>query len=182
MPLKDADSGEPPTKIKKLAIQEERDEDKYDLHTSIKCWACDPQNGKEVPEAASDAKVSALSSAPSLIAHRHTLQAQSLTTATLASLSSARQSEVKAWEEEFEACLHTITLLQDAAPPGGYAIAASGTHHFLPSLNVNLSNSEPQTRTALNATSRKTSGSVSHVAPWVVVVNSLVGSAGMDMD
>lgn len=41
----------------------------------------------------------------------------------LASLSSARQSEVKAWEEELEPCEHTLTLDQSAAtgaPPGAH--------------------------------------------------------------
>lgn len=34
----------------KLAILEERDEDKYDTFTTVKCWLCDAENGKEVPE------------------------------------------------------------------------------------------------------------------------------------
>ena len=41
----------------------------------------------------------------------------------LASLSSARQSEVKAWEEELEPCEHTLTLDQSTAtgaPPGAH--------------------------------------------------------------
>lgn len=32
----------------KLAINEEREEDKYDHVTVLKCWKCDPQHGKEV--------------------------------------------------------------------------------------------------------------------------------------
>lgn len=40
----------------KLAIFEERDEDKYEHVTALKCWRCDGQNGKELPEAA-DPKV-----------------------------------------------------------------------------------------------------------------------------
>lgn len=42
----------------KLAIVEERDEDKYEHITQVKCWACDSQNGAVVPEALSDPKVS----------------------------------------------------------------------------------------------------------------------------
>ena len=48
---------EPPAKMTKLAIVEEREEDKYDHVTNIKCWTCDPQNGTVVPEALSDPKV-----------------------------------------------------------------------------------------------------------------------------
>lgn len=45
----------------KLAIVEEREEDKYDHVTSIKCWTCDPENGVVVPEALSEPKVHFLS-------------------------------------------------------------------------------------------------------------------------
>ena len=41
----------------KLAIIEEREEDKYDHLTSLKCWSCDPQDGVELPEAKDDPKV-----------------------------------------------------------------------------------------------------------------------------
>ena len=43
--------------MKKLAIAEEREEDKYDYLTSVKCWKCDPQNGAEIPDASNDPKV-----------------------------------------------------------------------------------------------------------------------------
>ena len=43
--------------MKKLAITEEREEDKYDHLTLVKCWTCDPQSGAEVPEALKDPKV-----------------------------------------------------------------------------------------------------------------------------
>ena len=91
--------------MKKLAILEERDEDKYEHKTVLKCWKChDPVNGLELPEASADAHV------------------QSLVTGVMQSLSSARQSEVKAWEEEITACEHTLMLEQFAT---GH-IAASG--------------------------------------------------------
>lgn len=32
----------------KLAIQEEREEDKYDTSTAVKCWLCDASQGREV--------------------------------------------------------------------------------------------------------------------------------------
>lgn len=44
---------------------------------------------------------------------------------TMLSLSSARQSEVKAWEEEFEPCEHTLLLQQTSVG----AIPASGLAH-----------------------------------------------------
>ena len=91
--------------MKKLAIVEEREEDKYEHKTVFKCWKCDPQNGQELPDASADPHV------------------QSLITGVMQSLSSARQSEVKAWEEEFTACEHTLMLEQLATGP----IAASGT-------------------------------------------------------
>jgi ubiquitin carboxyl-terminal hydrolase 5/13 len=34
--------------MKKLAINEEREEDKYEHTTVFKCWKCDLQGGKEV--------------------------------------------------------------------------------------------------------------------------------------
>lgn len=41
----------------KLAIVEEREEDKYNHLASVKCWTCDPQSGAELPDAAKDPKV-----------------------------------------------------------------------------------------------------------------------------
>jgi len=32
----------------KLAIVQEREEDKYDHHTALRCWRCDPVNGKVI--------------------------------------------------------------------------------------------------------------------------------------
>ena len=57
LPFGQSEDEEPPAKMTKLAIVEEREEDKYDHVTSIKCWACDPENGTVVPEALSDPKV-----------------------------------------------------------------------------------------------------------------------------
>ncbi|KAJ6597255.1 hypothetical protein DFH09DRAFT_1134077 [Mycena vulgaris] len=101
------DDEEPPAKISKLAIAEEREEDKYEHTTAVKCWTCDVEKGREIHEALSDPKI------------------KSLVDETMHSLSSARQSEVKAWEEEFEACEHTLMLQQTAVG----AIPASGLAH-----------------------------------------------------
>ncbi|OCB86559.1 ubiquitinyl hydrolase [Sanghuangporus baumii] len=85
---------EPPAKITKLAIIEEREEDKFDHITTLKCWGCKSQSGRELPELSDDEKV------------------KGLVRDIMTSLSSARQSEVKAWEEEIEACEHTLLLEQ----------------------------------------------------------------------
>jgi ubiquitin carboxyl-terminal hydrolase 5/13 len=85
----------PPAKLTKLAILEEREEDRWQHITVIKCWYCDPCNGLELSNIAST--------------HLDT-KAKELTDGVMQSLSSARQSEVKAWEEEIEACEHTLLL------------------------------------------------------------------------
>ncbi|KAE9393596.1 ubiquitin carboxyl-terminal hydrolase 14 [Gymnopus androsaceus JB14] len=94
------DDDEPPAKMTKLAIVEEREDDKYEHTTVIKCWKCET----EIPN---DSKT------------------KSLTDGVMKSLSSARQSEVKAWEEEILPCEHTLTLEQLAVGP----IQASGLAH-----------------------------------------------------
>ncbi|QRW15287.1 ubiquitin carboxyl-terminal hydrolase [Ceratobasidium sp. AG-Ba] len=90
------DDGEPP--LKRLAIIEDRDEDKYDIKTTLRCWGCNSFAAPEIGPFVTP-----------------------LVNGVLASLSSARQSEVKAWEEELEPCEHTLTIDQSTAtgkPPG----------------------------------------------------------------
>jgi len=41
----------------KLAIIEERDEDKYDIFTTVKCWACDAEKGFDLPDLSADPQV-----------------------------------------------------------------------------------------------------------------------------
>lgn len=101
------DEEEPPAKMTKLAIVEDRDEDKYEFKTVLKCWKCEPENGLEIPDAMADPHV------------------KSLSDGVMQSLSSARQSEVKAWEEEITPCEHTLTLQQQSTGP----ILASGLAH-----------------------------------------------------
>ena len=48
---------EPPAKMTKLAIVEDREEDKYEHSTTVKCWKCDAGKGVEIVEAAGDPKV-----------------------------------------------------------------------------------------------------------------------------
>jgi len=48
---------EAPPPAKRLAIVEEREEDKYTHTTELKCWLCDPENGKIIPDGVSSGKV-----------------------------------------------------------------------------------------------------------------------------
>ncbi|KAK7049909.1 ubiquitin C-terminal hydrolase Ubp14 [Paramarasmius palmivorus] len=86
---------EPPLKMTKLAIVEEREEDKYEFITSIRCYKCNP-DGVTIP-------ASELAAQPAIAA---------LVKNVLATQSSARKSEVQAWEEEILPCEHTLTLQQ----------------------------------------------------------------------
>ncbi|KZO89749.1 ubiquitinyl hydrolase [Calocera viscosa TUFC12733] len=101
-PRSPTEDSEPP--LKRLAISEEREEDQYDFVRVVRCWGC---GGKLLPDAMKDPYVSAI------------------VNGIAGSMSSARQSEVKAWEEEITACEHTLTLQQN--PPS--AIEASGLAH-----------------------------------------------------
>ncbi|KAL0959107.1 hypothetical protein HGRIS_014404 [Hohenbuehelia grisea] len=101
------DNDEPPAKMTKLAITEDREEEKYEHILSVKCWICDSAGGRILPEALGDPKI------------------KSLVDGVMQSMSSARQSEVKAWEEEILPCEHTLTLEQFATG----SIPASGLAH-----------------------------------------------------
>jgi ubiquitin carboxyl-terminal hydrolase 5/13 len=101
--------------MKKLAISEEREEDKYEHVLTIRCWQCEPGGGKPVPDALQDPLVRVV-----LLQSPHRLifvQIKALTDGVMISLSSARQSEVKAWEEEIIPCEHTLMLQQEASGP-----------------------------------------------------------------
>jgi ubiquitin carboxyl-terminal hydrolase 5/13 len=89
----------------KLAIVQEREEDKYDHRTALRCWKCDPVNGRVITADDDTTK--------------------RLTDGIMQSISSARQSEVKAWEEEIIACEHALLLEQLASGP----IPAEGLAH-----------------------------------------------------
>jgi ubiquitin carboxyl-terminal hydrolase 5/13 len=102
-----------------LAIVEEREEDKYEHLTVVKCWKCETTSGHELPEAVTHLKVCFN---PILAFHGvRPLQIKTLVDGVMQSMSSGRQSQVKAWEEEFVACEHTLTLEQFAT-----SIPASG--------------------------------------------------------
>ena len=76
--------------MSKLAIAPETDEDRYDMTTTVVCYAChdnnvDKSHGK-LPE---------------------------VVDGVMKALTFSRQEEVKAWEQEFTPCEHTRHLEQD---------------------------------------------------------------------
>ncbi|WVQ93263.1 hypothetical protein IAU59_000329 [Kwoniella sp. CBS 9459] len=87
---KKRDSTEPP--MKKLAISAPKDEELYNYSTSLRCFSC-----SSVGEAiqSDDEQITAV------------------VNGIMSALSSAQQSEVKAWEEEILPCEHTLTLQQE---------------------------------------------------------------------
>ncbi|RPA79660.1 ubiquitinyl hydrolase [Ascobolus immersus RN42] len=82
---------EPPKKISKLAIDAETEEDIYDTTTTVHCYGC---GGAEVPVTSS---------------------IQPVVDGVMSAMTSARQNEVKAWEQEITPCEHTLCLQQEAA-------------------------------------------------------------------
>ncbi|WVR09107.1 hypothetical protein IAU60_006169 [Kwoniella sp. DSM 27419] len=89
---KKRDSTEPP--MKKLAISAPKDEDLYNYSTSLRCFKC-LNAGEQV--------------------HSDEPQITAVVTGIMNAMSSAQQSEVKAWEEEILPCEHTLTLQQEPA-------------------------------------------------------------------
>ncbi|KAG1151720.1 hypothetical protein G6F37_005997 [Rhizopus arrhizus] len=87
------DNGSPPQKMSKLAIDPSAEEPRYEYQTKIRCYACEGQEASR-------------ESTPEL---------KSIVDAILSALSSAKQSEVKAWEEVITPCEHTLCLSQE--PP-----------------------------------------------------------------
>ena len=125
----------------KLAILEEREEDKYEHVLSIRRYQNAAQDLVPVPIpvetlAATDPRVKVL------------------VDSVMQSLSSARQSEVQAWEEELLPCEHTLTLSQFAEGD----IPPSGMPHFLSPPAIWLNGRTQAWHIARNVTSRRTCG------------------------
>ncbi|CDH49949.1 ubiquitin carboxyl-terminal hydrolase 14 [Lichtheimia corymbifera JMRC:FSU:9682] len=94
IPIDKPDDGTPPPqKISKLAIVPEEQEQQYEHVLKVRCYAC------QGAESAKDC----------------TPEISSIVDAVMSSLSSSKQSEVKAWEEEITPCEHTLCLQQDAS-------------------------------------------------------------------
>ncbi|ODQ50137.1 ubiquitinyl hydrolase [Saitoella complicata NRRL Y-17804] len=81
--------GEPPSKISKLAIPAESDATNYDLHTSVRCYACE---GREVDMAQGNLPL--------------------VVDGVMSSMDVSQKNEVKAWEMELTPCEHTLCLNQ----------------------------------------------------------------------
>lgn len=82
---------EPPQKISKLAIAAETDEDRYDTHTRVTCYECDVDDVDKSSGKLAD-----------------------IVGAVLKASTFSRREEIKAWEQEFVPCQHTLDMQQDA--------------------------------------------------------------------
>ncbi|KAJ5172262.1 hypothetical protein N7492_004855 [Penicillium capsulatum] len=80
---------EPPSKISKLAIAAETEEDRYDIVTSVICYPCAQQNVEKTT-----------GNIPVVI------------DGIMAAMTYSKKEEVKAWEQEFIPCEHTLCLVQ----------------------------------------------------------------------
>ena len=85
----DSQREEPPQKISKLAIAAETEEDRYDTNIQVVCYACqaedvDKTSGKIGP----------------------------VVDGIMKAMTFARQEAVKAWEQDFTPCEHTLCLDQ----------------------------------------------------------------------
>ncbi|KAL3469471.1 hypothetical protein BJX99DRAFT_241252 [Aspergillus californicus] len=80
---------EPPQKISKLAINAETDEDRYDTSTRVVCYSCGQD---DVDRSGSKFK--------------------SIIEGVMNATAFSKREEIKAWEQEFIPCEHTLTLAQ----------------------------------------------------------------------
>ncbi|KAL4801386.1 hypothetical protein BDV18DRAFT_164983 [Aspergillus unguis] len=83
---------EPPQKISKLAINAETDEDRYDTATRVICYACSLDN-TGIPSG----------------------KLQPIIDGVLKATAFSKREEIKAWEQEFVPCEHTLGLTQQNA-------------------------------------------------------------------
>ncbi|KAJ5491777.1 Ubiquitinyl hydrolase [Penicillium expansum] len=80
---------EPPPKISKLSIAAETEEDRYDIATSVVCYSCSHDNVDK-----------ASGKLPAVIE------------GVMTAMTFSTREEVKAWEQEFVPCEHTLCLVQ----------------------------------------------------------------------
>lgn len=111
----------------KLAIVEEREEDKYERVLALRHY-------RDGATAAGALDSSATITVPAEGITHTDQHARALVDGVMQSLSSARQEEVQAWEEEILPCEHTLTLQQLTT---GH-IPASGTCALPISLSLQL--------------------------------------------
>ncbi|KAJ5102871.1 hypothetical protein N7532_003400 [Penicillium argentinense] len=84
---------EPPPKISKLAIAAETEEDRYDIRTSVVCYSCSQQDVNK-----------SCGRLPDVI------------DGIMTAMTFSKREEVKAWEQEFVPCEHTLCLVQQQPP------------------------------------------------------------------
>lgn len=82
---------EPPQKISKIAIAAETEADRYDYHTSVRCYECNVED-----------------------IDKSTGKIATVVDGILKANTFSRQEEVKAWEQEFTTCEHILTLQQES--------------------------------------------------------------------
>ncbi|KAL4947751.1 hypothetical protein BDW69DRAFT_177823 [Aspergillus filifer] len=80
---------EPPQKISKLAINAETDEDRYDTSTRVVCYSCGHDD-----------------------VDRSRGNLQSVIEGVMSAITYSKREEIKAWEQEFIPCEHTLSLDQ----------------------------------------------------------------------
>lgn len=80
---------EPPPKISKLSIAAETEEDRYDIATSVVCYSCSQDNVDKTS-----------GKLPAVIE------------GVMTAMTFSKKEEVKAWEQEFVPCEHTLCLVQ----------------------------------------------------------------------
>ncbi|KIV80812.1 hypothetical protein PV11_08288 [Exophiala sideris] len=80
---------EPPPKLTKLAIAAETEEDKYETTTTLKCYACQLQD-----------------------VDKHSGNLSTVIDGVMKAMAFSQKEEVKAWEQEFTPCEHTLCLEQ----------------------------------------------------------------------
>ena len=106
----------------KLAIVEEREADKYEHVTALRHYRPATATATATATAAAlDAASNAIFTPAEGIAQAEP-HVRALIDGVMKALSSARQEEVQAWEEELLPCEHTLTLTQLATghiPPSG---------------------------------------------------------------
>lgn len=100
---------EPPQKISKLAIAAETDEDRYVTKTRVVCYPC-CQNDLDASRGRLPAVIDGVMKA----------------------MTFSKREEVKAWEQEFIPCEHTINLIQGASRQ----IESKGAFLLFPCINL----------------------------------------------
>lgn len=81
---------EPPPKISKLAIAAETEEDRYDIVTSVACYSCSRSDVDKT-----------IGKLPAVVE------------GVMTAMTFSKREEVKAWEQEFIPCEHTLCLAQE---------------------------------------------------------------------